>query len=175
MCKAHSKATHIKQQKYFHHLKGRGYNNSLLYPGRLRWWKYICCFVCVTLLWALKNVKCLDVVHFFQVHTPTIFLRFSQKHGTRVLCIIRTKLDFFSNFAFRIFGQFLIFFQTANSSYSFFSDSDEIWHTRCMYQCTKNYGTDFQNFDCEICCTAADRAVSTDRPRSSVSYSSIQK
>ena len=26
MCKAHSKVTHIKQQKYFHHLKGRGYN-----------------------------------------------------------------------------------------------------------------------------------------------------
>ena len=23
MCKAHSKVTHIKQQKYFHHLKGR--------------------------------------------------------------------------------------------------------------------------------------------------------
>ena len=34
MCKAHSKVIHIKQQKYFHHLKGRGYNNnSLLYPG----------------------------------------------------------------------------------------------------------------------------------------------
>ena len=26
MCKAHSKVTHIKQQKYFHHLKRRGYN-----------------------------------------------------------------------------------------------------------------------------------------------------
>ena len=37
MCKAHSKVTHIKQQKYFHHLKGRGYNKkSVLYPGRLR-------------------------------------------------------------------------------------------------------------------------------------------
>ena len=37
MCKAHSKVTHIKQQqKYFHHLKGRGYNkNSVLYPGRI--------------------------------------------------------------------------------------------------------------------------------------------
>ena len=34
MCKAHSKVTHIKQQIYFHHLKGRGYNkNSVLYPG----------------------------------------------------------------------------------------------------------------------------------------------
>ena len=47
MCKAHRKVTHIKQQKYFHHLKGRGYNNnSVLYPGRLRWWKYFCCFIC---------------------------------------------------------------------------------------------------------------------------------
>ena len=37
MCKAHSKVTHIKQQNYFHHLMGRGYNkNSVLYPGRLR-------------------------------------------------------------------------------------------------------------------------------------------
>ena len=37
MCKAHSKVTHIKQQKYFHRLKGRGYNKkSVLYPGRLR-------------------------------------------------------------------------------------------------------------------------------------------
>ena len=35
MCKAHSKVTHIKQQIYFHHLKGRGCNkNSALYPGR---------------------------------------------------------------------------------------------------------------------------------------------
>ena len=57
MCKAHSKVTHIKQQKYFRHLKGRGYNkNSVLYPGRLRWWKYFCCFICVTLLWALHIV-----------------------------------------------------------------------------------------------------------------------
>jgi len=49
--------THIKQQKYFHHLKGRGYNkNSVLYPGRLRWWKYVCCFICVTLVWALHIV-----------------------------------------------------------------------------------------------------------------------
>ena len=28
MCKAHSKVTLIKQQKYFHHLKRPGYNNS---------------------------------------------------------------------------------------------------------------------------------------------------
>jgi len=57
ICKAHCKVTHIKQQKYFHHLKGRGYNkNSVLYPGRLRWLKYFCCFICVTLLWALHIV-----------------------------------------------------------------------------------------------------------------------
>jgi len=57
MCKAHSKVTHIKQQRYFHHLKGHGYNkNSVLYPGRLRWWKYFCCFICVTLLLALHIV-----------------------------------------------------------------------------------------------------------------------
>jgi len=105
---------------------------------------------------------CLDVVHFFQVHTPTIFLRFSQKHGTRVLCIIRTKLDFFSNFAFRIFGQFLIFFQTANSSYSFFSDSDEIWHTRCMYQCTKK--TMEQIFKILIAKFAAQQQIELSRP-----------
>jgi len=37
MCKAHIKVTHIKQQIYFYHLKGRGYNkNSVLYSGRLR-------------------------------------------------------------------------------------------------------------------------------------------
>jgi len=60
MCKAHSKVTHIKQQQYFHHrdhLKGRGYNkNSVLYPGRFRWWMYFCLFICVTLLWALHVV-----------------------------------------------------------------------------------------------------------------------
>ena len=28
MCKAHSRVTHIKQQKYFRHLKGRGYNKD---------------------------------------------------------------------------------------------------------------------------------------------------
>ena len=59
MCKAHSKVTHrpIKQQKYFHHLKGRGYNTqSLLYQRPLRLRKYFCCFECVTLLWALHTV-----------------------------------------------------------------------------------------------------------------------
>ena len=30
MCKAHSKVTHIKQQKYFHHLKGHRYNKNYL-------------------------------------------------------------------------------------------------------------------------------------------------
>ena len=36
MCKAHSKVTHIKQQKYFHHLKRPGYNTYfLLYPRPL--------------------------------------------------------------------------------------------------------------------------------------------
>jgi len=29
MCKARSKVTHTKQQKYFHHLKGRGNNKDL--------------------------------------------------------------------------------------------------------------------------------------------------
>jgi len=44
------KVIHIKQQKYFHHLKGRGYNTrSLLYPWPLRWWKYFCCFIHVIL------------------------------------------------------------------------------------------------------------------------------
>ena len=57
MCKAHSKVTHMKQQKYFHHLKRPGYNTDfLLYPRPFRWWKYFCCFICVTLLWALHIV-----------------------------------------------------------------------------------------------------------------------
>jgi len=57
MCKAHSKVTHIKQQKYFHHLKRPGYNTEfLLYPRPFRWWKYFRCFICVTLLWALHIV-----------------------------------------------------------------------------------------------------------------------
>ena len=54
MCKAHSKVAHIKQQKYFRQLKRRGYNKDcVLYPRPLRWWKYFCRFICVTLLWAL--------------------------------------------------------------------------------------------------------------------------
>ena len=33
MCKTHSKVTHIKEQQYFHHLKGRGDNKDcVLYP-----------------------------------------------------------------------------------------------------------------------------------------------
>jgi len=35
-CKAHSKVTHIKQQKYFDHLKRREYNTEFLYPRPLR-------------------------------------------------------------------------------------------------------------------------------------------
>ena len=31
MCKVNSKVTHIKQQKYFYHLKGRGYNKEVYY------------------------------------------------------------------------------------------------------------------------------------------------
>ena len=34
MCKAHSKVKHIKQQKYFHHFKGRGYNTQSLLRTR---------------------------------------------------------------------------------------------------------------------------------------------
>jgi len=57
MCKAQSKVAHIKQQKYFHHLKRPGYNTEfLLYPRPFRWWRYFCCFICVTLLWALHIV-----------------------------------------------------------------------------------------------------------------------
>jgi len=33
MCKAHSKVTHIKQQKYFHYLKGSGYNKNYYIQG----------------------------------------------------------------------------------------------------------------------------------------------
>jgi len=33
MYKADRKVTHIKQQKYFHHLKGRGYNKNSVYQG----------------------------------------------------------------------------------------------------------------------------------------------
>ena len=45
MCKAHSKVTHIKQQKYFHHLKRPGYNTEfLLHPRPFRWWKYFLLF-----------------------------------------------------------------------------------------------------------------------------------
>jgi len=52
MCKAHSKVAHIKQQKYFHHLKGRG----CIISTALEVMKYFCCFVCVTLLWFLHVV-----------------------------------------------------------------------------------------------------------------------
>jgi len=74
--------THIKQQKYFRRLKGRGYNkNSVLCPGRLRWWKYFCCFICVTLLWALHIVikQHFTVQYTLPHHTPSQWVRF---HGS---------------------------------------------------------------------------------------------
>jgi len=56
MCQAHSKVTQYKTAKIFHHLKGRGYNKDcVLYPGRLRWYKYFAVLY-VTLLWALHTV-----------------------------------------------------------------------------------------------------------------------
>ena len=50
--------TSYKTAKYFHHLKGRGYRDCVLeaYSRLLRWWKYLCCFICVTLLRALHVV-----------------------------------------------------------------------------------------------------------------------
>jgi len=40
----------------FYHIKGRGYNKDrVLYPRHLRW-TYFCCFIFVTLLWALHAV-----------------------------------------------------------------------------------------------------------------------
>ena len=54
----------IKQQ--IHHLKGRRYNkNSVLYPGRLRWWKYICCFICVTLPILIGLTHCYKTTVFY--------------------------------------------------------------------------------------------------------------
>ena len=99
MCKAHSKVTHIKQQKYFHHLKGRGYNNSVLYPGRLRWWKYFCCFICVTLLWALHIViKQQFFLHLYNPQWPQAsksVKRACDGHGRRTsdrrLLVLRTR------------------------------------------------------------------------------------
>ena len=54
MCKAHSKVTHIKQHKYFHHLKGRGYNKNSIISRALEVMKifllfYMCQFaMCLT-------------------------------------------------------------------------------------------------------------------------------
>jgi len=120
---------------------------------------------------------CLDVVHFFS--SPYSSYNFSSIFAkTWHTCSVyyTHKTGFFSNFAFRIFGQFLIFFFKLLIHPTVFSLILTKFGTHDV--CTnaqKNYGTDFQNFDCEICCTAADRAVSTDRRLSSVSYSSIQK
>jgi len=64
MCKAHSKVTHIKQQKYFHHLKGRGYNkNSVLLSRALEVMKifllfYMCHFAMGRIyLYAAVNLR----------------------------------------------------------------------------------------------------------------------
>ena len=60
MCKAHSKVTHIKQQKHFHHLKRSGYiiQSSYYIHGPLGDGNIfaVLCFICVTLLWALHIV-----------------------------------------------------------------------------------------------------------------------
>jgi len=50
--------THIKQQKNSFitaRAADRPNTRSLLYPRPL-WWKYFCCFICVTLLWTLHIV-----------------------------------------------------------------------------------------------------------------------
>ena len=47
MCKAHSKVTHIKQQIYFHHLKGRGYNKNSIISRALEVMKiYLLFYMC---------------------------------------------------------------------------------------------------------------------------------
>ena len=90
MCKAHSKVTHIKQQKYFHHLMGCGYNkNSVLYPGCLRWWKYFCCFICVTLLWALHIV--IKQVFFTFILDKTASLPVTDNRRLKKACNIMVK------------------------------------------------------------------------------------
>jgi len=48
--KAHSKVTNIKQQKYVNHLKRPGYKYNTEFLT------YFCCFIFVTLLWALHIV-----------------------------------------------------------------------------------------------------------------------
>ena len=56
-CKTHWWVTHIKQQKLFRHLQGRGYNTLyVLYPLPWRWWNIFCCFICVTHRWVLQAV-----------------------------------------------------------------------------------------------------------------------
>ena len=74
LCKAHSKVTHIKQQKIFAlSIKGRGYNKDyVLYPFPTRWWKYFCFFICVTLLWALHNVINKFFLHFYKKKSPNL-------------------------------------------------------------------------------------------------------
>ena len=56
MCKTHSKLTHIKQQKYFHHLKVRGYNKNSVLSRALEVMNIFLLFICVTLILALHIV-----------------------------------------------------------------------------------------------------------------------
>jgi len=71
----HSKVTRIKQQNYFHHLKRPEYNiELLLYPRPFRWWKYFCCFICVTLLWTLHTVI---NQQFFYIYICSFFTKFN--------------------------------------------------------------------------------------------------
>jgi len=58
------KVTHIKQQKYFHHLKRRGYNTqTLLYPRPLM--KIFLLFYMCHLLWIIHIVT---KHHFFYIY-----------------------------------------------------------------------------------------------------------
>ena len=57
MCKAHSKVTHIKQQIYFHHLKGRGYNkNSVLST---------CILLCANKTWISRALEVMKIYLLF--------------------------------------------------------------------------------------------------------------
>ena len=71
----------VVQRLTFHHLKRPGYNTEfLLYPRPFRWWKYFCCLICVTLLWALHFV----IKQQFFLH---LYLQFSTKffYCTRIV------------------------------------------------------------------------------------------
>ena len=63
MCKAHSKVTHIKQLKYFHHLKGRGYNkNRALEVMRIFLLFYMCHI-------AMGLTHCCKTTVFFNIYS----------------------------------------------------------------------------------------------------------